>query len=76
MSIRKKLGQNFLNSKSVAKFIVDSAKISKDDTGAGHVFTKVNEHAQLWTYRAWAEWMAAESWKELKERHSLVQDNV
>jgi len=31
MSIRKKLGQNFLNSKSIAKFIVDSAKISKRD---------------------------------------------
>jgi len=31
MSIRKKLGQNFLNSKSVAKFIVDSANISKND---------------------------------------------
>ena len=31
MSIRKKLGQNFLNSKSIAKFIVDSAKISKID---------------------------------------------
>tara|TARA_Y100000590_G_scaffold93734_1_gene106202 strand:- start:2111 stop:2815 length:705 start_codon:yes stop_codon:yes gene_type:complete len=32
MSVRKKLGQNFLNSKSIAKFIVDSAKISKDQT--------------------------------------------
>jgi 16S rRNA (adenine1518-N6/adenine1519-N6)-dimethyltransferase len=32
MSIRKKLGQNFLNSKSIAKLIADSAKISKTDT--------------------------------------------
>ena len=32
MSIRKKLGQNFLNSKSIAKFIVDSATISKNNT--------------------------------------------
>ena len=31
MNIRRKLGQNFLNSKSIAKFIVDSAKISKND---------------------------------------------
>ena len=31
MSIRKKLGQNFLNSKSIAKFIVHSAQISKND---------------------------------------------
>ena len=51
-------------------------ELLKDDSGAGHVFTKVNEHAQLWTYRAWAEWLAAESWQELKERHSLVPDNV
>tara|TARA_B100000029_G_scaffold381299_1_gene376443 strand:+ start:559 stop:1263 length:705 start_codon:yes stop_codon:yes gene_type:complete len=32
MKTRKQLGQNFLNSKSIAKFIVDSAKISKNDT--------------------------------------------
>ena len=51
-------------------------EVLKDDSGAGHVWTKVNEHAQLWTYRAWAEWMAAESWKELKMRHSRVPDNV
>ena len=31
MNIQKKLGQNFLNSKSIAKFIVASAKISKHD---------------------------------------------
>jgi len=31
MSIQKKLGQNFLNSKSIAKFIVDSATISKNN---------------------------------------------
>jgi len=31
MNIRKQLGQNFLNSKSIAKFIVESANISKND---------------------------------------------
>jgi|TARA_B110000014_G_C19870431_1_gene450667 16S rRNA (adenine1518-N6/adenine1519-N6)-dimethyltransferase len=31
MSIRKKLGQNFLNSKTIAKFIVDCAKITNND---------------------------------------------
>ena len=31
MNIQKQLGQNFLNSKSIAKFIVASAKISKHD---------------------------------------------
>ena len=51
-------------------------ELVKDDAGAGHVFTKINEHAQLWTYRAWAEWMAAESWQDLKQHHSPVPDNV
>jgi phenylpropionate dioxygenase-like ring-hydroxylating dioxygenase large terminal subunit len=51
-------------------------EVLKDDTAAGHVVSKVSEHAQLWTYRAWAEWLAAESWQELKQRHSLVPDNV
>ena len=45
MSIRKKLGQNFLNSKSIAKFIVHSAQISKNDTvyeiGIGKTYLKV-----------------------------------
>jgi 3-phenylpropionate/trans-cinnamate dioxygenase alpha subunit len=36
----------------------------------GHIETKVNEHAQLWLYRAWSEWMAAESWADLREIRS------
>jgi len=32
MNKQQKLGQNFLKSKSIAKFIVDSAKISKNDS--------------------------------------------
>jgi phenylpropionate dioxygenase-like ring-hydroxylating dioxygenase large terminal subunit len=51
-------------------------EVIKGDSGSGHIMTKINEHAQLWTYRAWAEWMAAESWADLKQRHSLVPDNV
>ena len=31
MNRQKKLGQNFLKSKLIAKFIVDSAKISKNN---------------------------------------------
>ena len=31
MNKQKNLGQNFLKSKLIAKFIVDSAKISKND---------------------------------------------
>lgn len=35
--------------------------------------TNVNEDAQRWFYRGWAEWMAAESWAELWANHSLVR---
>ncbi|WP_091738539.1 aromatic ring-hydroxylating oxygenase subunit alpha [Phenylobacterium immobile] len=33
--------------------------------GVSYVDTNVNEHAQLWTYQAWSEWMDAESWAQL-----------
>ena len=36
----------------------------------------VNEHAQLWYYRSWAEWMAADSWLELLAYHPEVPDRV
>jgi hypothetical protein len=35
-----------------------------------HIETLVNEHAQFWHYRAWSEWMAATSWRDLEEHHS------
>jgi len=35
-----------------------------------------NEHPQLWHYRAWSEWMAAESWADLKATHSRLPDQV
>jgi hypothetical protein len=37
-----------------------------------YVQTRINEHAQLWLYRSWADWMSAESWGELREHHSEV----
>ncbi len=33
---------------------------------------KANEHGQRWYYRAWSEWMASDSWAELKANHSPV----
>ena len=51
-------------------------EVLKEDSGPAHIVTGVNEHAQFWTYRAWAEWLSAESWQELKQRHALVPDNV
>ena len=42
-----------------------------NEPGPAHTDTAgYNEHAQLWYYRAWAEWMAAESWEGLKANHS------
>ena len=45
-------------------------EVIEDEHGPGRIETHVNEHAQLWTYRAWAEWMAAEDWPALKRNHS------
>ena len=41
-----------------------------DPSGQKRIETKVNEHAQRWTYRCWAEWMQAETWQELKTTRS------
>ena len=41
-----------------------------------YIETNVNEHAQLWLYRAWAEWMAADNWDELRQRHSSVPRDI
>jgi phenylpropionate dioxygenase-like ring-hydroxylating dioxygenase large terminal subunit len=47
-------------------------EVINDESGVPHVETNVNEHGQLWTYRAWAEWMAARDWDELRRNHSEV----
>ncbi|MGE0685145.1 MAG: SRPBCC family protein [Dehalococcoidia bacterium] len=52
-------------------------EVTRDETGPGYILTGVNEHAQLWHYRNWAAWMAAESWEDLKSnRPSLPEDRV
>lgn len=43
-----------------------------DELGPPRVETRINEHAQLWYYRAWADWMSASSWQELREHHADV----
>jgi hypothetical protein len=47
-----------------------------DELGPRRVETHVNEHAQLWHYRNWANWMAAGSWPELLANHPNVPDRV
>ena len=51
-------------------------EVIDDETGPPHIETHVNEHAQLWLYRGWAEWMAAESWEELKANHTTPPRDV
>jgi hypothetical protein len=43
------------------------------DAHGGHTYTdtNVNEHAQLWTGRCWADWMNAKSWPELKAHQTM-----
>ncbi|WP_178130365.1 SRPBCC family protein [Reyranella sp. CPCC 100927] len=36
-----------------------------DPSGQKRIETRVNEHAQRWTYRCWAEWLRARDWPEL-----------
>ena len=40
------------------------------EDGPRYLDVPINEHAQLWTYRAWAEWMDAESWASLKQHRT------
>lgn len=41
-------------------------QVSTHPEGQRFVETQVNEHGQRWLYRAWVDWMCAESWTELK----------
>jgi hypothetical protein len=45
-------------------------QVKRGPEGAAYIDTNVSEHAQLWTYRAWAEWMDAENWADLRQIHS------
>jgi 3-phenylpropionate/trans-cinnamate dioxygenase alpha subunit len=42
-------------------------KVIKED-GLARIESTTNEHAQLWTYLAWQEWMSGCSWDELRNR--------
>ena len=41
-----------------------------DPSGQQAIETRVNEHAQRWTYRCWGEWMRARDWPELMATRS------
>ena len=50
--------------------------IRHEPCGLAHIDTHISEHAQLWTYRAWTEWMAAEDWDTLRRNHSIPNGTV
>jgi hypothetical protein len=45
-------------------------KIIKEPGVPPHIKSLVNEYAQLWMYRCWAEFMKAPDWDYLKAHHS------
>ena len=51
-------------------------RVMRDPSGQDCIETVVNEHGQRWTYRCWQEWMQAESWADLRERHSIPPTDV
>jgi hypothetical protein len=51
-------------------------KVLTDEGAPPRVETKVNEHAQFWTYRAWADWMSAETWDDLRSNHTEVPRDI
>ncbi len=56
---------------------VGHGEIIDDELGPPRVESpNVNEHAQLWYYRSWAEWMAADGWQDLRNNHTVPGDAV
>jgi phenylpropionate dioxygenase-like ring-hydroxylating dioxygenase large terminal subunit len=43
------------------------------DYGLARIEAPVNEHAQLWTYLAWKEWLKGSTWEDL--RHNTIPGN-
>ncbi len=51
-------------------------EVRKGGSGERYVETCINEHGQRWFYRGWRDWLAAESWAELKADHAAVPEMV
>jgi phenylpropionate dioxygenase-like ring-hydroxylating dioxygenase large terminal subunit len=47
-----------------------SGRIIRDGLTPPRIETMINEHAQLWFYKAWAEALEAADWAALRERHA------
>jgi hypothetical protein len=49
---------------------VGHGEVVVDEQSPPRIDVLTNEHCQLWFYRCWAEYMAAESWPALRAHHS------
>lgn len=48
--------------------------LTPPEGGYRYVDTHISEHAQLWMYQAWADWMNADSWDELKANRTALPE--
>jgi phenylpropionate dioxygenase-like ring-hydroxylating dioxygenase large terminal subunit len=55
---------------------VGHGEVIRDELSPPRIETQVNEHAQLWHYRAWADWMSAETWDDLRAGGAKLGDVV
>lgn len=55
---------------------VGNGKFIVDGSSPPRIESLINEHYQLWMYRAWSEFMSVSSWEQLKESHSKPQGVV
>ena len=51
--------------------------VTKTDAGTpAYIDTSVNEHAQLWIWKAWADWMEAPDWAALKRDRTPTPEGI
>ncbi len=50
-------------------------ELVRPEEGPERIETLINEHAQLWTYQAWSDFMAAKDWAELKANKAKLEGN-
>ena len=60
------LGVASRREKHLLKMGLGRGKVIKEH-GLARIATVTNEHGQLWTYHAWAQWVKGASWDELRQ---------
>jgi hypothetical protein len=53
---------------------INRGEIIEDERGPRWIESHMNEYGQRWTYRAWAEMMAAPSWAVYRANHAKPQN--